>query len=133
VKNRKFVASGARPCRRLRERLFKFGVAGLPPSWRRSWLVQRIRATPTWADFKEIRAVYRRAAELTESTGEKWNVDHIVPLQHPMVCGLHVAWNLRPIRERLNQAKGNEWNPNQPDLFARRRCDVQLALFEDQP
>ena len=37
---------------------------------------------PTWADNKELQKVY-------DNSGN-YQVDHIIPLKHPLVCGLHV-------------------------------------------
>lgn len=94
------------------------GRESLPPSFAASgWIVARIRATVLWADFDEIRAVYREADRLTQATGIKHNVDHIIPLNHPRVCGLHVAANLRAIPAGPNMSKGNHWCPEQLDLF----------------
>jgi hypothetical protein len=101
----------------MRARILQFGHAAVPKSWRRQWIIQRIVATPPWACFVEIRAVYARAAELTERTGVLHVVDHQVPLNHPRVCGLHIAANLRAIPERHNAAKSNYWCPEQLELF----------------
>lgn len=109
---------GARACRALRERLLTHGRAALPPSFAKSnWIVARILATPRWACFKAIRAVYREADHMTERTGMKYVVDHIVPLNHPRVCGLHVAENLRAIPEGPNARKSNHFCPEQLELF----------------
>lgn len=109
---------GARACRSLRRRLLEGGKAALPPSFAASgWIVARILATVPWADFVEIRKVYRLADELTKQTGVQHNVDHIVPLNHPRVCGLHVHYNLRPIPAGPNMAKSNKWCPEQMELF----------------
>lgn len=108
---------GARPCRTLRAALLAGNWLVLPPSWRRKWMVQRIIATPPWADFGEIRKVYQEARRLSEHSGEPYNVDHIVPLNHPRVCGLHVAWNLRAIPAGPNMAKSNNWCPEQLEMF----------------
>lgn len=101
----------------MRAKILAHGWDVLPKSWRRQWMVQRIIATPPWADFKPIRAVYKEADRLTAATGEKYHVDHIVPLNHPRVCGLHVAWNLRPIPAGPNMAKSNDWCPEQLSLW----------------
>lgn len=109
---------GARACRTLRVRLLTQGRAALPPSFAASnWIVARILATVPWADFGEIRKVYREADRLTAATGIKHNVDHIVPPNHPRVCGLHVAHNLRAIPAGTNMAKSNNWCPEQLELF----------------
>lgn len=108
---------GARPCRNLRHRILTLGTSALPKSWRKKWTTQRIIATPPWADFKAIRAVYDEAARLAWQTGTPHDVDHIVPLNHPRVCGLQVHYNLRPFPRGPNNAKSNHWCPEQMELF----------------
>jgi 5-methylcytosine-specific restriction endonuclease McrA len=69
------------------------------------------QATPKWLKQrhkKEIRAAYEGAILMTELMGEKYVVDHIVPLNGKTVCGLHVPWNLRVITEKENTAKSNK-------------------------
>lgn len=66
------------------------------------------QATPAWADFKAIRAVYRACMKLTDETGQRHEVDHIVPLRGRNVCGLHVEHNLRIVTLRDNRVKGNK-------------------------
>lgn len=79
---------------------------------------QRIRATPPWADFKKIRKVYDEAERLTWLTGIKHTVDHVVPLRHPLVCGLHIHTNLCVMPKKLNAAKGNRFDiEEQLELF----------------
>lgn len=72
------------------------------------------RATPPWADLDAIAAKYEHARRLTEETGDVWTVDHYVPLQNPLVCGLHVPWNLDPMRRDVNSLKGNKVWPDMP-------------------
>jgi hypothetical protein len=69
-------------------------------------MIQRLLATPPWADFKKIRAVYAEARRKTESTGELHVVDHDYPLNGGIVCGLHVHTNLRVRHWRDNGKKG---------------------------
>lgn len=67
------------------------------------------RATPPWADLKAIEKVYERCAAMTIHTGIEHQVDHIVPLQHPLVCGLHIAENLQILPARENLKKRNKY------------------------
>lgn len=108
---------GARPCRNLRRRLFTGGVEALPKNFRVSWIIARIRNTPPWADFKEIRKVYAKAAEASARTGIPHHVDHDIPMQADYVSGLHVHENLVVKPAKANLRKGNRWLPGQSDLF----------------
>ena len=75
------------------------------------------QATPGWANKFFIDEAYDLAARRTrlKSGGfAKWQVDHVVPLRHLLVQGLHVEYNLRVIPAVLNQSKGNRHWPNMP-------------------
>ena len=68
-------------------------------------------ATPPWLTRKqksEIRQLYQIAISMTQTTGEQYVVDHIVPLRSHEVCGLHVPWNLRVITQEENLKKSNK-------------------------
>lgn len=67
------------------------------------------RATPRWADRQQIAAVYKEARRLSAETGVPHHVDHIIPLNHPQVCGLHVPANLRAVPAAVNLAKHNSF------------------------
>jgi hypothetical protein len=43
-----------------------------------------------------------------KSTGIKWSVDHIIPLHHKEICGLHVAANMQVVPLRWNLRKHNK-------------------------
>lgn len=69
-------------------------------------------ATPPWLTRKqksEIRQLYQIAITMTQTTGEQYVVDHIVPLRSHEVCGLHVPWNLRVITQEENLKKSNKF------------------------
>jgi len=64
-------------------------------------------ATPTWACRSSIEAIYLERLRKERETGIPHDVDHIVPIVHPLVCGLHVPANLRVIPARENRQKSN--------------------------
>jgi hypothetical protein len=64
---------------------------------------------PLWANDTAIDEVYKAAKSLTESTGVIYHVDHIIPIRHPLVCGLHVENNLRAIPATENMQKSNSF------------------------
>lgn len=107
---------GARACRALRHRLLTIGHHAAPPSLK-GWHIHRVIATPPWVCMREIRAVYLAAERKTIDLGEQYTVDHIVPLRHPLVCGLHVPWNLRVMKASENFAKSNRFGYDQLELF----------------
>lgn len=76
------------------------------------WKMQRLIATPPWANFEKIREVYAEARRCGMTVG------HIVPLNHPRVCGLHVHYNLKLEPASLNFSKGNAWCDWHGDLFS---------------
>jgi hypothetical protein len=68
-------------------------------------------ATPPWITPEQkhaMRNLYVQATQMTKITGERYVVDHIVPLINPTVCGLHVPWNLRVITQEENLKKSNK-------------------------
>jgi leucyl aminopeptidase (aminopeptidase T) len=75
---------------------------------------RQLSALPKSADLEAIEAIYAEARRLTESTGVKHSVDHIVPLNNPLVCGLHCEANLRVIPMVENSKKSNRYWPDMP-------------------
>lgn len=69
------------------------------------------QATPPWLTRKqksEIRQLYQIAITMSKTTGERYVVDHIIPLRSDEVCGLHVPWNLRVTTQEENLKKSNK-------------------------
>lgn len=73
-----------------------------------------LRATPAWANDKKILDFYITAQGIGMCTGDWYEVDHIVPLQSKLVCGLHCEANLRVIPRSENRSKSNRVWPDMP-------------------
>lgn len=73
------------------------------------------KATPPWLTkehFDAIKSVYIEAERLTQETGVRHEVDHILPLSGKTVSGLHVPWNLRAIPAVENNRRPRIWDHN---------------------
>ena len=62
----------------------------------------KLQAIPPWADLEKIKDFYKNCPE-------EHHVDHIVPLRHSLVCGLHVSENLQYLTAEENLKKGNSF------------------------
>lgn len=77
---------------------------------------QKVNATVSWANDWIMEEIYDLAVRRTSATGVEWQVDHIVPLCSPLVCGLHVEHNLQVITALENRSKGNRYWPDMPGV-----------------
>lgn len=66
----------------------------------------KLNATPKWLSETQL-AEIQKFYEIAQWYDEPRQVDHIVPLLHPLVCGLHVPWNLQILTAEANMAKSN--------------------------
>lgn len=79
----------------------------------------KLQATPKWANMTKIAAFYAAAPAGCD-------VDHIVPLVSPFVCGLHCEANLQYLPSAENQSKRNfRW----PDMPCIENAQRQERLF----
>lgn len=79
------------------------------------------RRTPAWADRDALNALRRLGQIYTKALGIQFSQDHIVPIRHELVCGLHCPANIELAPLEDNMRKGNRFWPEMPE--------VQLALF----
>jgi len=67
---------------------------------------------PQGVECKEMLEIYKKRAVLNTKYGKnKYSVDHIIPLKHKSVCGLHNINNLRIITTKENLKKSNKFIP----------------------
>lgn len=78
----------------------------------------RLKATTKWASGFIISEAYDLARLRAKATGIEWEVDHIVPLQSKLVCGLHCEANLQVIPAVANNKKGNRHWPDMPQQIS---------------
>jgi len=75
------------------------------PDVRRAAFAKRkasqLKATPKFANLNKIREIYKKCPK-------GYVVDHIIPLQSKIVCGLHVEWNLQYLTPSANCSKSNK-------------------------
>ena len=101
---------------------------GISKSLRRNIIYFRkmATATPAWVDHDRIVAVYNESKR-QRNLGWAVCVDHVVPLNHKYVCGLHCHDNLQGITERDNERKSNYYWPDmwheQFELFNNLECE----------
>jgi 5-methylcytosine-specific restriction endonuclease McrA len=115
-RNREAVIARAASRPREEAKAYKLKYKGNNPELYKALNSSRKRrhreATPPWITAEQklaIRGLYLSAQSLTAITGERYVVDHIVPLHSDVVCGLHVPWNLRVITQEENLIKSNKF------------------------
>lgn len=86
----------------------------------------KVRST-SWANQWLIGEIYDLARKRSLATGMQWEVDHIVPVDSSLVCGLHVEQNLRIVPMGVNRSKGNMFWPDHPDPL--NHIEVPIHYF----
>lgn len=73
---------------------------------------------PAWGDKGAIDEIFAEARRLTLESGVPHQVDHVIPIRHPLVCGLHVPDNLQVLTATDNRNKHNKIPAEEAHLFA---------------
>ncbi len=63
--------------------------------------IRKLQACPPWVNQAVIQEIY-------DNCPEGMTVDHIMPLRNPILCGLHVPWNLQYLSRIENSIKNNK-------------------------
>lgn len=88
----------------------------LNPAYRHSvkYYKKLYQAWPEWcSEHRGYKEIYQLAKYLRQQ-GFDVHVDHIVPISHDLVCGLHVPWNLIIMPRECNENKSNGYWPDIP-------------------
>ena len=105
------IGCGCERHKALIKRNTKHGIYGTPLYWTLEGNKKRavkLRAMPKWANQEKMKEIYKN-----RPIG--YDVDHIVPLQSKLVCGLHWEGNLQYLPSRENQVKKNRYWPDMPE------------------
>lgn len=97
-------------------------LRGETPKWianskRGKYIRQVILSAPPWVSRKELHEMKAEAARVSVATGVLHVLAHKVPLNHPLVCGLTVPWNLEIKPWRVNASESNWFTPDQLEMF----------------
>lgn len=69
---------------------------------------KRYRAVPKWFEKDKIIEVYKACKQQSLQDNQIYHIDHIVPINSDIVCGLHCYDNLQILIAEENLAKSNK-------------------------
>lgn len=72
---------------------------------------RKANATPAWfgeLDEMVLSEAFSLCVQREKETGIKWHVDHLIPIQARMACGLHYSDNVQVIPAAVNCLKSNQ-------------------------
>ena len=93
-----------------KRRLYRKSNSKKINAYKASRRASKLNATPKWSETDKILILYKKVQWLEGLTGFKYHVDHVIPLSHPDVCGLHVWGNLQILEKHVNLKKHNKWS-----------------------
>jgi hypothetical protein len=75
---------------------------------------------------EKIRRMTLESQIRTLDTGIKYEVDHIIPIVHEKVCGLHVPANVQILTKKQNRAKASRFDQD-------KQSKIQMQLLKKKP
>lgn len=100
--------------RSISHRLWRISNSDIRNAVTARYRAAKLQAVVSWSNKKYIDMWYEICQMEERRTGRKCNVDHIIPLQSKLVCGLHNEFNLQILFAEDNFSKGNRVWPNMP-------------------
>jgi hypothetical protein len=92
------------PCRRPKPSINRESLRKYKKIARKKRKLWERRACPRWVKGSDLLKIE------ASKPGPEYHLDHIIPLKHPLVCGLHVPENLQWLKKEENEFKNNKWD-----------------------
>lgn len=85
--------------------------------------LEKFAKVATEGGKKKLKRLKLEAQMLTIDTGIKHEVDHIIPLVHDQVCGLHVPDNVQVLTKAANRRKASRFDQDE-------QSKIQMQLLK---
>ena len=86
----------------------------------------KLARVATRAGAEKIRRMTLESQIRTLDTGIKYEIDHIIPIVHDKVCGLHVPANVQILTKKQNRAKASRFDQE-------KQSRIQMQLLKKKP
>lgn len=117
-------------------------ASGDAPGWMRrhiraNYIKAAYLAIPPWLSRVTLDEMDDLREYVSRVTGIRHVLAHVVPLNHPRVCGLTVPWNITIVPFSVNANSGNDWNEDQLELwpnspsYVTKFPDVKSSSYSD--
>ncbi len=102
-----------------------FLETGKLPAWfKKPRETNLLLSYPFWVTKEMLKPFIAEVKRKNLETGIQHSIDHIIPIRHPLVCGLSVPANLRVIPAKQGERKGNQFCPDSFNLSTKFKKKV---------